>query len=539
MIDILGGVVGGLGLFFVGMWLLTENLKALASRRIRMLTARWTGNALTALAWGALLGGTTQNTTALTFVVGGMTQTGLLSTRRALPVLVGGSFGSTLLVLVVTFDIRLAALYVLGIAGVVMVNERASRYRPLVASLFALGMIVFGLDLLKSSSAPLSEQPWFTEVMLWSGGSLMFSLLGGALLAFMVQSSTAACIFGITMASVGFLTFDQTIIFVYGSFLGVGLIQYVLSASLSGSSRQIAMYMALYNIMLAAAMALLLVLELNFGVPLMKALILSFDLGPSQQLALVIVLADPLWLPVSIPTMGPCARALERWWPMTELEEQSSTKFIHDHRFRDVETSLVLVDLEQRRLLGMLSGYFDAVRNEAPLGEFREATRTVSARIQEFLAELEVRYPNQDAEDINSKLVRHKLLSWLEERLAELCAALQDTTDPPILGNLRTSLVEGVDTVFLVMLHALETGDEDIHLTLRQLTDDRSEMMRRIRDSYLEAISPLDDAGRANVHKLVSMAEQTFFLLSKLAHDFHDARSLSAESVPAHALSVQ
>ena len=521
MIDILGGMVGGLGLFFVGMWLLTENLKTLASRRIRMLTARWTGNPWTAFAWGTMLGGITQNMSALTFIVVGMTQSGLLSVRRALPLTLGGSFGTTLLVLVVTLDIELAALYALGIASVVMVRERASRYRPLAASLFGMGMIVFGLDLLKESGAPLAEQPWFGEIMQWSRDSLIFSFLGAALLTFIVQSSSAVCIFGIAMASVGFLTTDQAIMFIYGSFLGSILIQYVLSAKLSGSSRQIAMYQVLYGLIMCAVMVLLLYVELYFDVPFMKALVLSFDLHPSQQLALVTIFCDPLWLPVTMSTLGPCERFLERWWPRTELEDQSSTKFIHDHSFGDIETSLVLVDLEQRRLgLGMLSEYFNAVREEKSLEPLREATRGVLARIREFLDELEVRYPNQDAEDINLKLTRQKLLSWLEEQLADLCDALQGTAGYPALGNLRTSLVEGVDAVFLVMFHALATNDGDLRLMTKQLTDDRSTMMRKIRDSYLDATPSLDDVERANVYKMMSMTEQVFYLLSKLAHEF-------------------
>ena len=520
MIDILGGVSGGLGLFFVGMWLLTENLKTLASRRIRMLTARWTGNAWMAMSWGALLGGITQNSSALTFVVVGMAQSGLLSVRKALPVILGGSFGSTLLVLIVTFDIELIALYVLGIASAVVVIERVSRYRPIAAALFGMGMIVFGLVLLKDSASPLAEQPLFGEIMLWSRDSLVVSFLGAAVLAFIVQSSNVVTIFGITMASIGFLTFDQAIMFTYGSWLGVVLVQYTLSGNLTGSSRQLSMYMVLYSVIQSVTMALLLHVELYLGVPLMKALVTSVDLSPSQQLVLISVIVDPLWMPVTISTLGPCARLLDRLWPRTELEDRSSTKFIHDHVFADVETSLVLVDMEQRRVLGMLSEYFAAMREESPLSLSRQATRTVLARIREFLEDLETRHPSQDAEDINSTLTRHNLLSWLEERVTDLCDELQRARDYPPLGTLRTSIVEGVDAVFLVMLHALETGGEGFRDTEELWIDDRSEVMRRIRDFYLDSTSPLGDAERATIYKLLSTTEQVFYLLSKLAQEF-------------------
>ena len=65
MNELFAGVTGGLGLFVVGMWLLTENLKSLASRQLRRTASRWTGNRFSALLWGALAGSVTQSMSAI------------------------------------------------------------------------------------------------------------------------------------------------------------------------------------------------------------------------------------------------------------------------------------------------------------------------------------------------------------------------------------------------------------------------------------------------------------------------------------------
>ena len=81
--ETLGGIVAGLGLVFFGLWLLSENLNNLGSRRLRRLAASWAPNRFAALGWGVLAGGVTQSMAVLTFVTGGILRAGLLPTGQA------------------------------------------------------------------------------------------------------------------------------------------------------------------------------------------------------------------------------------------------------------------------------------------------------------------------------------------------------------------------------------------------------------------------------------------------------------------------
>ena len=148
MNELLAGVAGGLGLFVIGMWLLTENLKTLATRRMRRTAGRWTANPFSALARGALAGAITQSMSAMTFIVVSILRSGIITTRGALALILGGSVGVSALVVIVTFDIKVISLYVLGIAGAVVVSERLSRFRPVAASFLGGALIILGLVLL-------------------------------------------------------------------------------------------------------------------------------------------------------------------------------------------------------------------------------------------------------------------------------------------------------------------------------------------------------------------------------------------------------
>ena len=531
MNEILAGVAGGLGLFIVGMWLLTENLKALASRRLRRTAARWTGNRFWALLWGALAGGVTQSMSALTFIVVSILRSGLITTQGALALILGGSVGVTALVVIVTFDIKVIALYALGISGASMVSERLSRYRPLAASFLGGAMIILGLVLLKEAAAPLAEQSWFQDMLEGTGRSLALAFLVAAFLTFVVQSSSAVSVFGISLASVGVISVDQAIMIMYGSFIGSSAIIYVLSASLTGRSRQVAMYMVGFNVLICAVVVPLLYCELYFDIPLVKAMALSVDLDLDQQLALVYVFLCAFLLPLMLPGLSWSVRVLEHFWPTSPVDELARPKFIHDHATVDVDSSLVLVDLEQKLAVTNLSQYFDAVRQGASVGPLRDASRRLLFEINGFLDDLQSSHPMQGVEDRNSMRNRQKLLTWLEDALGALCESLAELRDRSALHQFRTNICESIDGVLLSMVDALESDDPMSWDLVRQLTGDRSEMMRRFRMQYLEVDPPLHKLEMITVLLITNSVEEAFFLFSKMEKEFNPA-ARSDEHVP-------
>ena len=373
MIELFARIVGGLGLFIVGMWFLTENLKRLASRRLRKTAHRWSGNRYSALLWGALGGGTTQSMSALTFIVVSILRSRLITMQGALAMNLGGCVGVTALVMIATLDIKVVSLLVLGLAGAAVVTERFSKYRPIAASFLGAAMIILGLVLLKEAAAPLVDQPWFRDMVEGSEDSLLLTFFIAALLTFIVRSSGAVTVFGISLATVGVISIDQAIMIMYGSFIGSSAILYVLSAGLKGRSRQVAMYLVLFNVLTCAVVVPLLYGELYFDVPILKALIFAIDLDLAQQLAFAYLIVSVLPVPFMLAGLGVSSRILERLWPTSQIDEQSQTRFIHDHATVDIDSSLVLVDLEQRRLFKMMPQYFVLVRQLKDLGPHRDA----------------------------------------------------------------------------------------------------------------------------------------------------------------------
>ena len=214
MIADLGQLFGGLGLFFAGIWLLTDNLRAQATRRIRRVALSWLPNRLAAYGWGALFGSILQSMSALTFITASMSRANLITRERAFALVLGGNVGQGLLVLFVALDIHTAAFFILGAFGVLMFVAREGTQRRLTAAAFAGALLIVSLGLIQAAAVSLAEQGLFDELLRLSGSSLWLFFLGGVLLSFIALSCGAAIIFALGLVSVGVVNDDQAMMYV-------------------------------------------------------------------------------------------------------------------------------------------------------------------------------------------------------------------------------------------------------------------------------------------------------------------------------------
>ena len=523
MIQNLGELLGGLGLFFVGMWLLTDNLKALTTRRVRRIAVSWAPNRYAAWGWGVLCGIIVQSMSAMTFIAISMSRANIVSENRIFAFVLGGNLGLSLLVILVSLDIQVAAFFVLGVASVLFVTERAVRFRNVGGALFGLAMLFVGLGLIKESAASLAGQGVFDAFLEVAGKSLWITFLGAALLSFIVQTSAAVVVFAVGMSAIGILTADQTIMAVYGSYVGTNLTLSALSFKQTGEARRIAMSQVFYNIVVIAVFVPLLYIELWFDIPLIKALVLAVPLEP--PLSTLGLLSDLLLALPVILVIPLAVRLFSRLWPATTTEAISRLAFIHDRGHSDVATALQLVSLEQRRLLSAFSLYLHAVRRGDGIEALRSSVKTIIGEIDDFLIEMRVRHSGHSVEDVNSILTCQRLIIWMEEQFAEICDALSQLPDGESGQRLRGVMVEGIDVVVLTIIECLNSDNPEDWETAKQLTDDRYEVLQQLRSSYMAPDDSPDLSGafQAKILETTNTAREIFFLLSRFLREMESS----------------
>ena len=487
MTDLLAGLAGGLGLFVAGMWLLTENLKTMANYRLRQAVRQWTSNRYSALLWGCVAGGVTQNMTALTFITVGVLRAGMISTAGGLAVILGGCIGSSLLVLIVTLDVKVLTLFLLGISGIAAASGTLEKHRALAASLFGGGLILFGLTVLQESAAPLAEQAWFQAMLEHTGRSMELAFAIAAVLTFAIQSPNAVCIFGIGLLGAGALTVEQTLMVFYGAGIGSGCLVYLLSSGLAGRSRRIAMYMVLYDVLTSLVLVPLLYVEFHFGVPLAVAVLEHLPFEAEINLAIFYILTSLLALPMLLGTVDLCAAALKRRWPGSLSDALSRPRFIHGARAD--EDPLARVHQEQAQVVQNFAVYFDAVREGRRVAPLREASCSLLDDIGGFLDALPLRRHAGEVEARKTLRNRQRLLTALEDALGRLCTLLGARAPATELRSLHAGALEGVEALLHVTIDALDKGRGDAAgwRLVAQAGEDHAQRIGRIRTRYLVA----------------------------------------------------
>jgi phosphate:Na+ symporter len=243
-------LVGGLGLFLLGIHHLTEGLKGLAGDSLRRVLQAMVGGRLSAIVSGALFTVAIQSSTATTLTVIGFVSAGLVTFSQAVGVIIGATFGTTSTPwLVAIFGLRLrisaAALPMLGIGAFLWLIAKG-RTRSAGAILAGFGLLFIGIEYLQSGMEGIS---WNLDAVGGSGFGWQWILAGiGILMSIVMQSSSAAAATTLVALNAGSLTFDQACAMIVGQSVGTAATSAMVAIGAGLAVRRAALAHIVYNV---------------------------------------------------------------------------------------------------------------------------------------------------------------------------------------------------------------------------------------------------------------------------------------------------
>jgi phosphate:Na+ symporter len=243
-------LVGGLGLFLLGIHHLTEGLKGLTGDSLRRALQTLVGGRLSAVVSGALFTVAIQSSTATTLTVIGFVSAGLVTFSQAVGVIIGATFGTTstpwlVAVFGLRFRISAAAMPMLGIGAFLWLIAKG-RTRSLGAALAGFGLLFIGIDYLQTGMEGIS---WNLDAIGGSGLGWQWILAGiGILMSIVMQSSSAAAATTLVALNSGSLTFQQACAMIVGQSVGTAATSAMVAIGAGLAVRRAALAHIVYNV---------------------------------------------------------------------------------------------------------------------------------------------------------------------------------------------------------------------------------------------------------------------------------------------------
>jgi phosphate:Na+ symporter len=264
-------VLGGVGLFLLGMTAMTEGLKGLAGSALRTVLSKAAATPLRGSFWGALVTLLVQSSSATTMTTIGLVSAGLLTFAQGLGLVFGANVGTTgtgwLIALIgVRVSLTAAALPMIFVGALIKLLA-SGRMSGAGAALAGFGLVLFGLTTLQQGMGGLAERLHPADlpsvlagpdVGWWRGmlGALVLVVFGLVMTALM-QSSTAAVAVTLSAYHAGAVGLDQGCALIIGQNIGTATSSALAAIGASTTAKRLAIAYVLFK-MIAAVIALVL-----------------------------------------------------------------------------------------------------------------------------------------------------------------------------------------------------------------------------------------------------------------------------------------
>ena len=316
MTDIIFPFIGGIGLFLIGMMLLSEGLIAFAGPALRRGLVRFTGTPLKAFTSGALATALVQSSSATTVTLIGFVSAGLVTFAQAIGFVIGASLGNTatgwiVAVLGLKINFGFYTLPLIGLGALLKLLAHG-RWRDMGVAMAGFGMIFLGLSTLQAGMRDLSAMVDLASLPMGGLGAHTLIMLIGLIMTIILQSSSAAIATTLTALYTQTINFDQAAALVVGAAIGTTVTGALVAIGATIAAKRTAYANILFNL----ATGIIAILLLPGFLAVTHFLSQKIEVSPGTiSLVLFHTLFISLGAALFLPFANQFARLVERFVP--------------------------------------------------------------------------------------------------------------------------------------------------------------------------------------------------------------------------------
>lgn len=245
-------MIGGLGIFLLGMKNMSEGMQTVAGASLRKMIGAVTSNRILATTVGVVVTCVVQSSSITTVMVVGFVNSGLMQLSQAIGVILGANIGTTITGWILVLKIGKYGLPLLGAGAFGYLFSRGDRLRYFAMVFMGIGMVFFGLELMKDACATIKDNPefeqWFQRFKADSYFGVLQCAAVGCVLTFMVQSSSATLGITISLAFQGIISYETAAALVLGENIGTTITAILASLGATTVARRAAYFHVLFNV---------------------------------------------------------------------------------------------------------------------------------------------------------------------------------------------------------------------------------------------------------------------------------------------------
>lgn len=233
-------VLGGLGLFLIGMKQMGEGLELAAGNKLRLMLQKITSNKFIAMLVGVLVTAVIQSSSATDAMVVGFVNAGLMDLYQSIGILFGSKIGTTVTSLILTFDIK-AYVPLFAFAGALIITfAKKNNHRYYGQILAGFGILFMGMGMMSDNFGFLKESQMFADAVSTMSSPIL-GLLTGMVFTGIIQSSSASVGILMALGASGVVTIENCIFIIFGMNVGACVPVFLSSAGANRESKQVAL----------------------------------------------------------------------------------------------------------------------------------------------------------------------------------------------------------------------------------------------------------------------------------------------------------
>ena len=244
--DILS-LLGGLALFLHGMQMMSSGLEAAAGNRMKSILEKLTSNRLLGVLVGAVITAVIQSSSATTVMVVGFVNSGMMTLRQAVWIIMGANIGTTITGQLIALDVGAMAPLFAFIGIALMVFLKNPKVHHIGSILAGLGILFIGMDMMSAAMEPLRDSQAFVELVSTFSNPLV-GILTGAIFTAIIQSSSASVGILQALAMSGVVSLPTAVYVLFGQNIGTCITAVLASIGTSRNAKRTTIIHLSFNV---------------------------------------------------------------------------------------------------------------------------------------------------------------------------------------------------------------------------------------------------------------------------------------------------